>query len=666
MIFLNKKSIFSFLIIFFVDYVLSIKNVKIWEKVPEASKDYSYLSIDYIDSIAYDSFSNTELILGNSNSDSFFFVNENGRITKIKNTLNIKNIESPLMKFEFNSEIFYYFCSSSYPKLLLINIEKLELEFIENEDDVNEKNPERIKCFKTQNEIAVIYFETHSFNIFNPESKKYKSVTLFEGNFKFKAVNAININNTYSTFITIITDPKEKKYYNIAILKYENSDFVIEMKNFQKDAFTFYSNIEIASLRDNQIAIITYESSDKIENNNNKFIFYQVSYPLSLVRYNGGSNFLRFLNESQIKSIGIIDGTYLMYYSINNLEDNDSYIGVADLTNLIIIYNIKENSKGKLFTNYGYLNSNKLYLNYFDDNILIRFCPFIKTDDDSCTYYIKNNNEDSEYFSIGKNENRLNINSKTLECEKGKLINKFYCLEKCPIGYSINDKECNNCFTNIDPINNNYYSYQTRNCQPNCNHYLEDNICFDCNGNEFIFEDECISSCDEIYGIKDDYSICIICKDINKYYYKNKEGNGECIEQCLGEINYETYECLKCEEKNLIYFPITKKCLSECPDYYIHNKETNECELCQNNYIYEKDDNESKCVEKCTNKEFGINSTYIDKEKKVMIKICSKCDYFNQDGICVVNCGERYYEDNTTCKKCPENKYFVENKNKGC
>ena len=49
-----------------------------------------------------------------------------------------------------------------------------------------------------------------------------------------------------------------------------------------------------------------------------------------------------------------------------------------------------------------------------------------------------------------------------------------------------------------------------------------------------------------------------------------------------------------------------------------------------------------------------------------MIKICSKCDYFNQDGICVANCGERYYEDNTTCKKCPENKYFVENKNKGC
>ena len=113
MIFLNKKSIFSFLIIFFVDYVLSIKDVKIWENIPEPPKDYSYLSIDSIDSIAYDSFSNTELILGNSNSDSFFFVNENGRITKIRNTLNIVNIESPLMKFEFNSEVFYYFCSSS-------------------------------------------------------------------------------------------------------------------------------------------------------------------------------------------------------------------------------------------------------------------------------------------------------------------------------------------------------------------------------------------------------------------------------------------------------------------------------------------------------------------------------------------------------------------------
>ena len=665
MLLLNKKSIFSFLIIFFGDYVLSIKDVKIWENIPEPPKDYSYLSIDSIDSIAYDNFSNTELILGNSNSDSFFFVNENGRITKIKNTLNIVNIESPLMKFEFNSEVFYYFCSSSYPKLLLININKLELEVIENEDDVNDKNPQRIKCFKSQNEIAVIYLEIHSFYIFNPENKKYKSCTLFSGNFKFKAVNAININNSYSTFITIITNQKET-YYNVTIMKYENSNFVlVEMKYFEKDAFTFYSNIEIAHLRDQQIAIITYETSDKNEKNNNKFIFYQVSYPLSLVRYNGGSTFLRFLNESQIKSIGFIDGTSLMYYSIKNFDYNDSYIGVADLTNLIVIYNIKENSKGKLFTNYGYLNSNKLYLNYFNDNILIRFCPFIKTDDDSCTYYVKNNNEDSDYFSIGKNENKLNKNSKSLKCENGKIINKFYCLEKCPIGYSINDKECNNCFTNIDQVNNYYYSYKERNCQSNCSHYLEDNVCFDCKENELIFEDECISSCDEIYGIKGNNSICIICKDINKYYYKNnnKEGNGECIGECSGEINYETYECIKCEEKNLILFQ--KKCISECPDYYIHNKISNQCDLCQDNYIYENYNNEPKCVDKCTNKEFGINSIYLDNEKKY-IKICSKCEYFNQDGICVVTCGERYYEDNTNCKKCPENKYFVENKNKSC
>ena len=45
MLLLNKKSIFSFLIIFFAEYVISIKNVKIWEKLPEVSKDYSYLSI---------------------------------------------------------------------------------------------------------------------------------------------------------------------------------------------------------------------------------------------------------------------------------------------------------------------------------------------------------------------------------------------------------------------------------------------------------------------------------------------------------------------------------------------------------------------------------------------------------------------------------------------
>ena len=676
------KNIFpSFLFLSLIlNIVSTLKNVNLWNNSLANEKDYSSLNIEVIDSIAYDSDSDTELLLGkNSESESYFYLLENGNLTKkIKNTLNIEIIESHLIKYKNLT----FFCSPSYLKVLYINGTNEINELYEIEKACNDKFPENteLKCLKMKNYIGVMYLNTHCFYTLNVNDFKTKKMTLYDGNYNYKAINIIQSNEQYSQFI--ILREIDGNYY-LSQIKYENSNFNKDSDiNFKTDLFKFYSKIEITPLTQQEVIIFTYDTED-----NNNCIFYRVrNVDDYKIQINGLSNFLKFLNESKINSAGFIENTPLLYYSIKNTSSNEEYMGVADLINLIIIYNSEKEYTGKLFINNGFLKKEELYLKILNGKKIISYCPFIKGND-SCKYYVKENNFiDINYFSIKRNGSLLYNNTEVLQCE-GKKIANFYCLDYCPIGYATegDNKSCRNCFQSIDEQNPNYYSFKNKACLKSCNgNFSENNICFDCPEDKPIFfENQCISKCEEVYGKPDETYICIKCKDLDLYFDKSMDDEEICKKNCTGKKDEENKVCSLCDEDS-IFFTLINECVSECPKYFIENNKTKDCELCSSKeyYIEEIDQIDpnnnlkKRCITKCIGEEYGINITSIEDveingkiyklQEKKEVQSCEQCHYFKQGEKCVYSCNKNYYENEKIkiCNDC--DKYFVENINKDC
>ena len=661
----------------------SNSSIKLWENELEPQIDYQSLGIGYINSIAYDYENDYELILGNkiSTTESYFFLIKNGaKIKEIKNIFNVNKIQSPLIKHNNT----YFFCSS-YLKLLYLKDEDEDdnLYVYEKRCDTTFNEGKEMKCFKMKDYIAIMYLNTHCFFALNLTSFENKTFTKFEGNYNFKAINNVYpLNNSIQKFIILreINITKTNKNYYLTEIKFDN-DFGLEGPdiNFGNKTFNFYNNIEITPLEKEEVIIFTY-NINKI----NGCLFYRVRrVEQYLIQINGLSNFLKFLNESQIISAGFVENTPLLYYSIKN-SNNEKNIGVADLISLLVIYNSKVNNASanlNLFTNNGYLSKNKLYLNYLDENKIIRFCPFIK-EGNYCIYYVG----ESNFFRIKKKENHLYKNLNTPECD-GKNVNNFYCLDFCPIGYSTEENNlCKNCFNSIDQQTKQYYSFKDKACISNCNNITEDNfnICYDCDSTKpIVFENQCISSCDDVFGETNDNSECIICKEMNKYYYKNasKEA-GECLDKCNGKINKYNNNCTLCEDEDLLFFPLINECVSSCPSYFVKNSKYNRCELCPNdsdhseNTYYEEYEEEKKCVINCTNEKYGKNTTVINHiiiegknwslNENIAIRLCEEC--LNQEGKCVYSCGDRYYKDDNgiKCILCQNDSYYVENGKNKC
>lgn len=73
--------------------------------------------------------------------------------------------------------------------------------------------------------------------------------------------------------------------------------------------------------------------------------------------------------------VQFIGNSTLLFYSI--IYNNKEYIGVADLYSLITIYNSQINTTNQIFVDYGQLFQNKGYINYIENNKIIKYCPFI-------------------------------------------------------------------------------------------------------------------------------------------------------------------------------------------------------------------------------------------------------------------------------------------------
>ena len=342
--------------LFLISLFLSISIIskdKFWENQPESPIDYKSLGIESINSVAYDNENDYELILANKTNGSYFFLIEDGVPKKeIKNTFNVKKIQSPLIKHNDS----YFFCSS-HLKLLYIKDEVEDDNLYEfNERCSTSFDKAEMKCFKMKELIAIMYLNTHCFFALNLTDFKSKSFTLFDNNNNFKAINnAYKLNNSIAQFIIL---RKLGKIYYLTEIKF-NDTFIKEGDDveFDENAFNFHENIEITPLDKNEVIIFTYDN-----NKENGCLFYRVSKVKNYtIQVNGLSNFLKFLNESKIHSAGFVENSSLLYYSINNIN-NGEIIGVADLINLMVIYNSKinnNNSNLNLFTNNGYLNKNK-------------------------------------------------------------------------------------------------------------------------------------------------------------------------------------------------------------------------------------------------------------------------------------------------------------------
>ena len=653
------------IILLFINIIIALKQ---WKNDYAGSKDYSFLDIDVIDSIAIDNNTNTELILGNvsGTSESYFYLIQENKTTPdiINNTLLVSNIESPLMIF--NSV--FYFCSPSYNKVLFINGTILGEVNNSKTNSESLQNAPGLKCFGMDKYIAVMYYDTESLYALDPTNNEYEiTYTDKEGKFSFKAINIIE--KTVSSISFILLRLGEKNI-NVTKINFLGTSFKTEKNGIFPKDLTFYSKSEIMAIGQ-EAAVFSYEP-----NQIGNCILYILDYGDPVKYYiNLFSSFVNVLKESAIHTAAFIENTKLLYYSIN--KNNREYFGVIDTFNLLEIYNTEKKGEGKIFTDYGYLNQNLLYLNYFDGKNKKRYCPFVSTDD-SCTYNIKYNN----FFAINKVNVSIYSNSFS-DCINGKKIANFYCLDSCTFGYEDKGDECNLCIKG-DFNNKKYYSLKNRNCddldkiEEKCPLNNKGNICLDCEGEKSkIYEYECIESCDKVFGEEGDNNICNACKDIDAYYYKKKDTDeiGKCIKFCPGKIYYEYNICEKCTdlEPPKVYFRLKNICIEKCPKYFI--KHEDECKLCQNineKEIYYEDISEDKsnisCVKECLNETHTKYSERINKSEdfnfteEIEVFHCNKCDQYIQKDICVGSCGDRYLERLSPykhCEYCNESNMFM-------
>ena len=660
-----------------------VKNIDLWTINKGTSENYAFLKDTIIDSIAFDESTEYELILARNKffSESYFYLVKNKELyqERIINTEDISGIESPLIIYDS----IFYFCSRTYNRLISINEGNLKIINNKITSDNDPDNASGLRCFKMNDYIAVMYYDTHCFYGYNLKEKEYdKTYTQgLTGNFEFKAINIISSDEQLTSFLTLRKSEDENKndIYYVTKGRFESNKFnSAENARFETNLIFFYSKIEIAALPEGQKAIIiTYEP-----NTTHSCRFYYVEYgDPPKYEINLFSNFLNFLNESRINIAEFIDNTPLLFYSINYIDNE--YLGIADLNSLITVYNFQIDIKRKIFINYGHLIKNKLFINYFNDSYFrIKYCPFIKMGDD-CIYYIKKINNEY-YFSISKNGNYYS-NSNVSTCDN-LLVNELYCLDECPVGYIKEGNICENCYNKGDANNRHYYNLKRKTCTTsteNCK-LIQNNICFDCDDDTpFIYDYKCISSCEEIYGEDDGNSLCIRCKDKNKYFYKknNTQDFGKCLDECLGEVDPDFNICTKCEDKGNgeKYLRLIKGCVEECPQYFI--EENNECLLCPKDTdgitYYEESIENGKtiknCVKNCTNIAYGQQNKTENKFNFTLdIFFCNKCQIIEQDDVCVDSCKGRYIpqEDNITnytyCLRCPDNAFFVQNNIKEC
>ena len=593
MIFLYRKIILIFLSIL---YFTRLEDIPEWNREPL----YSSLNIPNVDSYAFDSENNDELFLFNNRSQ--LNLKYGGNEINLTNNKDIQKIESPLIKF--NS--YYYFCASlsSTYTLMKINITNEDIISIDNPQEVKGLNF-TLKCLRGEESILLAFLGTPYLNFFFPLIDKNETYAMRNKN-SILDINFCGMDS--ANFLYVVLDKNKSDFHFIHIFKKAFEDlqeqYIHDIPNIK-----LYKNIEILARRDGNIIgyIFSYDKDLK------QYSFYIVDTALQDEGTSkDAKEYFSFFKEFKIKYAKLMEHSSLLYYSIESLKnDRTSYIGLVDIRYIIIIFNIKEKVDSHLYCN-------KRNLFYFYHNKKISFCPFGQVND-ICSEY-------SEYIDINE-KGGIYENSLIKECNSDKIKLGFYCVNNCPNGFADKGNECEIC----QIIGGKLIYYRQHSCidEKECKekHYNSSNgICYDCsfnNTNSFFFRNECISSCEEVYGVEGGNEKCIVCKDIQTFYSFKLH---DCIPEtkCInGVLNKDLYYCRECETLKKVYNKYNDTCLDNC-NFFEQLKNISNSDSDTNNIISNNNITSTSNIVEDININLTYSFVYIFND---ILKILEKSDF---------------------------------------
>ena len=697
MVFPYCKIIFLFIVS--LSFVKPLK-IPIWNHIRNITNITDNLNdqeINDINSYIFDPKTGAELYLFNNRQNLFL---KDGAFNKIKNnTLNLTDLQPYLIKIT-DTENTYYFCSSSSKELIKFNESDLiKIPNLEIMDTLYLEKNFSLKCFydihhidsKDREAIMVAYIGTQYLQFLDPRNDNYVYVFPFRYNEndlyprEIISIDEFIYTDTDSEHhYIVLTSDKSKQIYNenycnIYLIKKANGN-IVPFYNTYFPYFELKNKTEISSKKEENQKRKAYIFSYTSNSSYNDYNFYllnvenQNSYEN---RYDGQINakyYIHFLNEFNILFANFITNTSFLYYLVEDFSlAKIKYIGVADLEFYLLLFNIQENLNEIPYFNYGsyYKGFNDEKLVFFSDNKKITYCPFINignTGRNECFY--------QEYFNF-KLENNSYINEKVSSCNKVKM--GPYCINNCSVGYEFKNNECSLCELTVDR----FINFKAKNCVTECNsnYHQKNRVCYDCDYKvspndtaTIYYEENCISDCEEIYGIYDeDEKTCISCKNLSLYYSFSEHNctNRKNCKASAEDINDFFQYCKECSLKDKLYLNYSNYsyCVDECPDTFINSK--NSCVLCneENNTFYLN----GSCVSECNETEgYGLyNKVFKNEELNVIFNnsICQYCfeiHYFLRGNYCDISCGSGYLIrdlDNLTCKACGvdnEPKYYVE------
>ena len=655
---MNILLIFMKYNIFLIFVTISlISSIYTFENIPEWKNNFEKISLppdlmnSEILSISIDNSTLNTLYLIKENNISYLYIKENKYKNKLQDELTY--INSPLI--EYNGD--FYFCSSS-KNILKFSLNG-ELIKIQNPENLNNYENYELKCFflNKENVIIVTFINTPYVNSYDLTKSIW--ITNENQDSQLKLGEKIYDSNIYNILdiktVRFGVLYEEQSLINFSLYQFNNQQFgEIHITNFNANLYS--KTICTFGVKEQQVFIFTYEP--KVINSYN---FYQIDLGQRIIINSEGNSYLKIFKEAEIYDAYFIENSPVLFYNIKKKEITGKYnyyLGVVDIENLVILYNIKIENYKKVFYDFGYLYKNKGFLKYFERGNQFSICPFIYDFINKfCVFYINDNQYYNIFNSSGKYENEI-----VVECSNKRKNNK-YCIEQCPIGYDLQNGECIKC------QQNQYYNYGTKKCinenQLNNTFQKEGKIIYNCEDAKLKYYDhDCYESCSDIYGINNpvNENECIPCKNQNQIYYDFK-----CYDNCsilYGIVNPENEnECLICKNHNKIYYNFS--CYDNCSEIYgiISPEDKNKCISCEEQHKIYYDSN---CYDNCSIL-YGIVN---DKNQKECI-ICRTQHKYYLDNQCVDNCPEGheirnkeiFYYKVTYCQNCLSiNKYYYDQK----
>lgn len=186
--------------------------------------------------------------------------------------------------------------------------------------------------------------------------------------------------------------------------------------------------------------------------------------------------------------------------------------------------------------------------------------------------------------------------SDCLSCSGNLYLENGFCVSDCSTGFykNISTNTCNICDSNCLTCESSP-TFCTS-CNPNGNtpiYNIDDNICEEeCNG--VLHEDECLSSCPNGYFANNE-DICIECNSNCETCSNNEDHCLTCDASSITPyFNDITSTCISdCRSIDKVGFEF--ECISICPDGTFDDEVSLECQVCNNNCLRCKSENE--CIQ---------------------------------------------------------------------